>query len=207
MHRHPLDQIVGDSRRNAGIVINLLARNRRGRMFNFIYLRCGSAKINDRIFLSANANRLNPRPQAGCHLVPSETHIHRAIEVFVGAIKNHVLVGQIHFVKVDKIHAIGCKSRVNDVGCVAAIAGAEVVHHMDRSVLITHVGDASVLLPDIAIGAISAEESLTHEGLLSDLCSIVLSAGNADHPNGTVAAAIELGYAVAVVEIGRNSSG
>ena len=176
-------------------------------MFDFIQLRCGSAKINDRIFLSANANRLNPRPQAGCHLVPSETHIHRAIEVFVGAIKNHVLVGQIHFVKVDKIHAIGCKTRVNDVGCIASIAGAEVVHYMYRSILITHIGDASILLTDIAIGAIAAKESLTHEGLLRDLCSIVLCAGNADHTNGPVAAAIELGYAVAVVEVGGNNSG
>ena len=124
--------------------------------------------------MSANANRLNPRPQAGCHLVPSETHIHRAIEVFVGAIKNHVLVGQIHFVKVDKIHAIGCKTRVDDIFSIAWNVGAEVVHHMNRIVLITHVGDASILLTDIAIGAIAAKESLTHEWLLSDLCAIVL---------------------------------
>ena len=45
---------------------------------------------------------------------------------------------------------------------------------MNRSVLITHVGDASILLSDMAIGAIAAEESLTYEGLLSDLGAVVL---------------------------------
>ena len=77
---------------------------------------------------------------------------------------------------------------------------------MNRSVLITHVGDASILLSDMAIGAIAAEESLTYEGLLSDLGAVVLCAGNADHPAWAIASAIELGDAVTVVKVGRNGS-
>ena len=176
VNRHPLDQIVGNGRRNAGIVVDLLARNRRGRMFDFVQLRRCAAEINDRIFLSTDTNRLNPRPQTGCHLVPRETHIHRAIQVFVGAIKNHILVGQIHFVKVDEVHAIARKSGVNDVGGIARIVRSEVVHHMNRIVLITHVGDAAILLTDITIGAVAAKETLTHQGFFGDLGAVVLCA-------------------------------
>ena len=47
---------------------------------------------------------------------------------------------------------------------------------MNRIVLITHVGDAAILLTDITIGAVAAKETLTHEGLFCYLGAVVLCA-------------------------------
>ena len=75
---------------------------------------------------------------------------------------------------------------------------------MNGRILIAHVGDASVLQADVTISAIAPEETLTDHGFLCHVRAIVLGPCNRHQIVGTVCTCIELGYAVAVVEVGQD---
>ena len=75
---------------------------------------------------------------------------------------------------------------------------------MNGRVLVAHVSDASVLQADVTISAIAPEETLTHHGFAGHVCAIVLCSGNRHQIGRAVCAGIKLGYAVSVVEVGRD---